>query len=69
MNYLFIVFTSAGSFLYLFFLTKLTGNRQISEMGIFDYISSITIGSIAAEFAINIENIAEPSIAMTIYGI
>ena len=48
MNYLFIVVTAAGSFIYLFLLTKLTGNRQISEMGMFDYISSITIGSIAA---------------------
>ena len=69
MNYLFIVFTAAGSFLYLFFLTKLTGNRQISEMGMFDYISSITIGSIAAELAINIENVWEPIIAMTVYGV
>lgn len=69
MNYLFIVLTAAASFLYLFLLTKLTGNRQISEMGMFDYISSITIGSIAAELAINIENIWEPVIAMAVYGI
>lgn len=69
MNYLFIVVTAAGSFIYLFLLTKLTGNRQISEMGMFDYISSITIGSIAAELAIDIENIWEPIIAMAVYGI
>ncbi len=36
----------------LFLLTRLLGKRQVSQLSFFDYINGITIGSIAAEFAI-----------------
>lgn len=35
----------------LFFLTKLMGVKQISQLSLFDYIIGISIGSIAAELA------------------
>ena len=36
--------TAAGSVVYLFFLAKIMGKRQIIEMNLFDYIIGITIG-------------------------
>lgn len=51
MIYLKIILTSIISASVLFILTKIIGYRQISEMSAFDYINSITIGSIAAETA------------------
>ena len=46
---------SVASFAVLFVLTKLMGYRQISEMSFFDYVVGITIGSVAAEMATNID--------------
>lgn len=48
--------TSLVAVVFLFVITKLLGYRQISHMSMFDYISSITIGSIAAEFATSLED-------------
>lgn len=33
----------------LFLLSKLEGNRQLAQISLFDYVNSITIGSIASE--------------------
>ena len=52
MNLLFIALSAIFSFAALFLLTKWMGHRQISEMSMFDYITGITIGSIAAELSI-----------------
>jgi uncharacterized membrane protein YcaP (DUF421 family) len=41
------------SILVLFFLTKLSGKKQVSQLNMYDYIVGITIGSIAAELSIN----------------
>lgn len=61
--------TSFTSIAVLFLLTKLIGNRQISELSAFDYINSITIGSIAAELATTeFDGIISPLVAMIIYG-
>ena len=51
MDILYVIFLSVFSLVVLFLLTKLIGYRQMSEMSMFDYISGITIGSIAAEMA------------------
>ena len=40
----------------LFLLTKLLGKKQLSELSFFEYVSGITIGSIAAEVIINTDN-------------
>jgi len=39
----------------LFFLTKLLGKRQVSELSVFEYITGITIGSIAAYVSLDME--------------
>lgn len=45
-------FTALISIIVLFVLTKFVGNKQISQLNMFDYINGITIGSIAAELAV-----------------
>ena len=69
MSILKIVLLSLGSLFILFLLTKLMGNREMSQLTMFDYIVSITIGSIAAEMSTSLENnFMEPVVAMLIYG-
>lgn len=70
MGILKIIALSLSSFIVLFILTKLMGNREMSQLSMFDYITSITIGSIAAEMATSLEdNFLEPLVAMVIYAI
>lgn len=64
-----VIITSLVSILVLFLLCKLIGQRQISQMSLFDYINGICIGSIAAEFATNLEEWYRPFTAMLIYGL
>lgn len=59
---------SIGSIITLFFLSKLMGNKEMSQMTLFDYTNGITIGSIAAEMATSLENdFLKPLLAMIIY--
>ena len=37
------------SLVFLFFMTKLIGKKQVSELSLFDYVISISIGNFAAE--------------------
>ena len=53
----------------LFFMTKLTGDKQISQMSAFDYIVGITVGSAAAEMAIGGEVFLPAAIATVLYGV
>ena len=53
----------------LFIITKLMGHKQIAQLDFFDYISGITIGSIAAELATELEEPWKPLIALGIYGL
>lgn len=70
MDILKIVSLSFGSLLILFILTKLMGNREMSQLTMFDYIVGITIGSIAAEMSTSLEsNFMEPVVAMIVYGL
>lgn len=64
-----IILTSLGSLITLFILTKLIGNREMSQLNMFDYINSITIGSIAAEMATALEDFLQPLVAMIVYAI
>ena len=61
--------TSLASVAALFGLTKLMGNKQISQLSLFDYIIGISIGSIAAEFATELENPERTLLAMVIYAV
>lgn len=69
MDFLYVCLTSVFSYIVLFVLTKLMGNKQISQLDSFDYITGITIGSIAAEFATDLEAPWKPFLAMVIYAI
>ena len=65
-----IIFTSIGSLAAMFCITRLIGNRQMSQMSMFDYVNGITIGSIAAEFATSLEqDFWLPLTAMAVYGL
>lgn len=60
--------TTLGSFAVLFIVAKLIGHKQVAQFDFFDYITGITIGSIAAEMATELEQPWKPVIAMVIYG-
>ncbi len=54
----------------MFLLTKLMGYRQMSQMSMFDYVVGITIGSIGAEVATNVDGDAWIGLcAMAVYAI
>lgn len=69
MEYLQIIVTSVVSYAVLFALAELSGRKQIAQLSSFDYISGITIGSIAAEMATELEEPLQPLLAMAIYGL
>lgn len=60
--------TTVGSFAVLFLVAKFIGHKQIAQLDFFDYITGITIGSIAAEMATELEEPWKPMLAMVIYG-
>ncbi|MEY8332149.1 DUF421 domain-containing protein [Lachnospiraceae bacterium 47-T17] len=64
-----VTILAISSVIVLFLLTKLMGYRQMSQMSLFDYINGITIGSIAAEMATDLENYHLPLTAMIVYGL
>ena len=69
MEVLKIIGLSLGSIVILFVLTKIMGQREMSQLSIFDYFITITIGSIAAEMSTSLEsNFIQPVVAMIIYA-
>ena len=68
MRFLLLCLTALGSFGALFFIAKLAGHKQIAQLDLFDYITGISIGSIAAEMATELEEPWKPLTAMVIYG-
>ncbi len=64
-----VVLTSALSALALFIIAKVMGHKQMAQLDLFDYVTGITIGSIAAELATELEEPWKPLIAMVIYGV
>lgn len=69
MDILKIIITSAVSLLILFLLTKLMGSKQVSQLNMFDYIVGISIGSIAAEMATELDTPINAMTAMIVYGV
>lgn len=51
MDFLHALIAAPVSIIVLFVLSKIIGNKQMSNLNLFDYINGITIGSIAAEMA------------------
>lgn len=69
MEFAYVIILSVVSIAVLFVITKIIGYRQISEMSFFDYVVGITIGSVAAEMATNIDIEWWKGItAMVVYG-
>ena len=54
-DFLNICFRTILVLVILFFITKMMGKKQISELNFFDYVVGITIGSIAADISLDIE--------------
>lgn len=70
MDFAKIIVLSVVSFLVLFVLSKFMGCRQISQLSFFDYAIGISIGSIAAEMATNIDlEWYKGVLAMTVYAV
>lgn len=57
------------SLVFLFFVIKMLGKKQVSQLNIFDYVIGISLGNIAAEMTINADiSIVTGLLAMVIYG-
>lgn len=63
-----ICIASLVSYAAMFLSAKVIGRKQISQLDFLDYITGITIGSIAAELATDLENVWKPLTAMIIYA-
>ncbi len=64
-----VIFTSVLSAVALFVIAKIIGHKQMSQLDFFDYITGITIGSIGAELATELEQPWKPLIGIVVYGI
>ncbi|MBP3437187.1 MAG: DUF421 domain-containing protein [Clostridia bacterium] len=64
-----VILTAFLSVTALFITAKMTGHKQVAQLDFFDYISGITIGSIAAELATELEKPYKPLIALAVYGL
>ena len=64
-----LILTALLSVAALFVITKIMGHKQVSQLDFFDYVSGITIGSIGAELATELEEPYKPLIALAIYGV
>lgn len=69
MEALYVLVLSLGSYIVLFALSKLMGYRALSELSFLDYVVGITIGSIGAEMATNVDKSWwRGLIAMTVFA-
>lgn len=67
---LIVTYRSIISLAALFFVTKMLGKKQVSQLSLFDYVIGISIGNFAAEMTINLESQAMNGIlAVFIFGI
>lgn len=65
-----IVYRSIVMFLFLFIIVKILGKKQIKNLTLYDYILSITIGSIAADCIISIDKpLIDGVIALVVFGL
>ena len=63
-----VIWTALLSVAALFIITKIMGHKQVAQLDFFDYVSGITIGSIGAELATELEEPHRPLIALAVYG-
>ncbi len=69
MDFIKVILTSLLSVAAIFAITKLMGHKQIAQLDFFDYVSGITIGSVAAELATELEAPHRPLVALVVYGL
>ncbi len=50
-----VVVRTLVSVVVLFFLTRMLGKRQVSQLSLFEYITGITIGSITAYISLDVD--------------
>ena len=64
-----VILSSLFSAAALFLIAKIIGHKQVAQLEFFDYITGITIGSIAAELATTLDDPWwKPTIAMFVFG-
>ena len=69
MEVLTVVLASAFSAATLFLIAKVIGHKQMAQLDFFDYVTGITIGSIAAELATTLDSPWwKPFVSMIVYG-
>ena len=69
MGVLNVILASLFSAAALFLIAKIIGHKQVAQLEFFDYITGITIGSIAAELATTLDKPWwKPTIAMLVFG-
>ncbi len=64
-----VILTALLSVAVLFVIAKFMGHKQVAQLDFFDYIIGITIGSITAELATELETPWKPLIAIAVYGV
>lgn len=70
MEVLQVILASLFSAVILFLIAKVIGHKQVAQLEFFDYITGITIGSIAAELATTLDKPWwKPMISMLIFGL
>ena len=69
MEVLQVILASLFSAVILFLIAKVIGHKQVAQLEFFDYITGITIGSIAAELATTLDKPWwKPMISMLVFG-
>ena len=64
-----VILASLFSAVILFIIAKVIGHKQVAQLEFFDYITGITIGSIAAELATTLDKPWwKPTISMLVFG-
>lgn len=68
-NLLNIILRTIIVLIVLFFIAKMVGKKQISQLNLFDYIVGITIGSIAADISLDLEkDLLAGLLSLSLYG-
>ncbi len=64
-----VAFRALLSLITLFFISKIIGKKQVSELSLFDYVISISIGNFAAEMSMNLDSqVMNGIISVLIFG-
>lgn len=65
-----VIERSILSFILLFLIAKIIGKKQVSELSLFDYVVSISIGNFAAEIAMNPDvQVLNGIVGVSLFGI